>query len=144
MFNRLKDTIASRVSPTGQHLVALRTDVRSRLGDFRRHRSVSEQQALAEDFSTVLAAWGIDDAAAIPGVVRALRLRFVVFIVPVVVCLTAALLLRSFPSILTLAFVSLPCLVGIITTAWRISILENRRFLSLSRWLLSCGGVFRP
>lgn len=99
---------------------------------------------LTEDFSRVLMAWGIDDAAAIPGVVRMLRLRFVVFVVPVLVCLIAALLLQSIPSVLALAFVALPCLVGIVTTAWRISILENRRFLSLSRWLLSCGGLFRP
>lgn len=144
MFKRIKDNIVSRVSPTGQHLSGLRADLRSRLGFFRNHRSVSAQQMLAEDFSMVLTAWGIDEAADIPGVVRVLRLRFVVFVVPVIVCLIAALLLQSFASVLALAFVTLPCLVGIVTTAWRISILKNRCFLSLSRWLLSCGGVFRP
>lgn len=144
MFKRIRDNIASRVSPTGKHLSGLRADLRSRLGFFRRHRSASEQQVLTEDFSMVLTAWGIDDAAAIPAVVRVLRLRFVVFVVPVLVCLIAALLLQSFASVLALAFVALPCLVGIVTTAWRISILKNRRFLPLSRWLLSCGWLFRP
>ena len=144
MFKRIKNNIASRVSPTGQHLSGLRTDLRSRLGFFQRHRSVSEQQALTEDFSRVLMAWDIDDPAAIPGVVRVLRLRFLVFVVPVIVCLFGVLLLQTFVSVLALVFIALPCLVGIITTAWRISILKNRCFLPLSRWLLSCGGVFRP
>lgn len=144
MFKRIKENIASRVSPTGQNLAGLRADLRSRLGSFRRHRSVSEQQALTEDFNRVLAAWGIDHVAEIPGVVLVLRLRFLVFVAPVIVCLIAALLLQNLVSCLALAFVTLPCLLGIVTTAWRISILKKRRFLSLSRWLLSCGGVFRP
>ena len=143
MFRRLKDNIVSRVSPTGQHLSSLRADLRSRLGGFRRHRSVSEQQVLTEDFSMVLAAWGIDHDAEIPGVVLVLRLRFLVFVVPVIVCVAVALLLQTIVSCLALAFISLPCVVGIVTTAWRISVLENRRFLPLSRWLLSCGGVFQ-
>lgn len=144
MFNRIKNNIVSRVSPTGQHLSGLKTDLRSRLGFFRRHRSISEQQILSEDFNLVLAAWGIDDVADIPDVVLVLRLRFLVFVVPVIACVVVALLLQSLVSILALVFIALPCLLGIVTTAWRISILENRRFLSLSRWLLSCGGVFRP
>lgn len=144
MFKRIKDNIVSRVSPTGQHLSGLRADLRSRLGFFRRHRSVSEQQILSEDFNLVLTAWGIGDIADIPDVVLVLRLRFLVFALPVVACVVAALLLQSLVSFLALIFIALPCLLGIATTAWRISILENRRFLSLPRWLLSCGGVFRP
>lgn len=144
MFKRIKDNIVSRVSPTGQHISGLRTDLRSRLGFFRRHRSVSEQQELTEDFSVVLTAWGIGSVAEIPGVVLVLRLRFLVFTVPVLVCLLAALLLQSIVSYLALAFIAPPCLFGIITTAWRISVLKNQCFLPLSRWLLSCGGVFRP
>ena len=144
MFKGIKNSLATRIAPTGEHLAGLRGILRSRLGLFKNDRSVEQQHELTEDFVRVLAAWGIDDVAAIPGVVRALRLRFVVFVVPVLVCLIAALLLQSFASILALVFVALPCLVGIITTAWRVSILENRRFLSLSHWLLSCGGLFRP
>ena len=142
MFRRIKDNLVSRVSPTGQHLSGLRADLRSRLGHFRRHRSAPEQAMLTEDFSRVLTAWGIDDAAAIPGIITVLRLRLLVFAVPVAVCLIAALLLQSPSSCLALAFVTLPCLLGILTTSWRIAVLKNRRFLPLSRWLLSGFGVF--
>lgn len=143
MFRRIKNNIASRVSPTRQHLSGLRADFSSRLGHFRRSRSESEQQPLTEDFKHVLTAWGVDDAADLPRVIRALRLRFAVFAVPVAVCVIAALLRQDFASCLALAFVSLPCLLGIVTTAWRVSVLKNRCFVPLSRWLLSCGGLLR-
>lgn len=143
MFKRIKDNLVSRVSPTGQHISALRKDFRSRLKDFRRHRSESEQRMLSEDFNRVLAAWGIDGVSAIPDVVHALRLRFLVFAAPLVACLIAAFLLQTPVSCLALAFVSPPCLLGIVTTAWRISVLKNRRFLPLSRWLLTFAGLFQ-
>jgi hypothetical protein len=141
MFRRIKNNLVSRVSPTGEHLSGLRADFRSRLGHFRRFRSAPDQTMLTEDFNRVLMAWGISDAASIPGVTRALRLRFLVFAVPVLVCVIAALLLRDFASCLALALVALPCLLGILTTAWRISVLADRRFLPLSRWVLSVFGV---
>ena len=144
MFRRIKNNIVSHVSPTGQHLSGLRNDLRSRLTHFRNHRSASEQQMLAEDFSLVLAAWDIGHVAEIPGIVLVLRFRFLVFAVPVIACLIAALLLQSLASCLALAFIAPPCLVGIVTTAWRISVLKNRCFLPLSHWLLSFGGAFRP
>ena len=142
MFKRIKDNLVSRVSSTGQHLSGLRADLRSRLSHFRRHRSASEQHVLTDDFSRVLTAWGIDDAAAIPGIIIVLRLRILVFAAPVAVCLIAALLLQSPASCLTLAFVTLPCLVGIVTTAWRIFILKKRHFLPLTRWLFTGFGLF--
>lgn len=137
-------SIRNHISQTGQHFSGLQTDLRSRLGHFRRDRSATEQQELTEDFSRVLMAWGIETVEDIPHVIRAFRLRFVVFALPVAVCMIAALLRQDFASYLALAFVSLPCLLGIITTAWRISVLKNRCFLSLFRWLLSCGGLLRP
>ncbi len=114
MFRRIKNNIVSRVSPTGQHLSGLRNDLRSRLTHFRNHRSASEQQVLTEDFSLVLAAWGIGHVAEIPGIVLVLRFRFLVFAVPVIACLIAALLLQSLASCLALAFIAPPCLVGIV------------------------------
>lgn len=137
MLRRVKENLTSRISPTGQHLSALQSDVRSRLRHFRHNRSESEQRVLTEDFYMVLEAWGIESEAAIPGVIRVLWLRFLVFAVPVVISLLAALVLQSPVSCLAMIFVSLPCLLGIVTTAWRIFILKQRRFLSLSRWLLS-------
>ena len=110
-------TILDTASLSGRHVAGLRGDFRSRLVAFRLHRSADEQQKLAEDFCLVLAAWGMADAD-IPGVVSALRLRLLVFLAPALACIAP------------------PCLLGTVTTLWRISILRNRRFTPLCRWLL--------
>ena len=86
-------------------------------------------------FRHVLAAWGIADAD-IPGVISALRLRLPVFVVPVLACLITAAWLHSPVSFLSLACIAPPCLLGMVTTLWRISILRHRRFTPLCRWLL--------
>ena len=83
----------------------------------------------------VLAAWGIADAD-IPGVISALRLRLPVFAVPVLACLITAAWSHSPVSFLSLACIAPPCLLGMVTTLWRISILRHRRFTPLCRWLL--------
>ena len=118
-----------------QHLAELRSGFRSRLAAFRRNRAADEQQKLAEDFRHVLAAWGIADAD-IPGVISALRLRLPVFAVPVLACLITAAWSHSPVSFLSLACIAPPCLLGMVTTLWRISILRHRRFTPLCRWLL--------
>lgn len=118
-----------------QHLTELQSGFRSRLAAFRLHRSTEEQQKLAEDFRHVLAAWGIADAD-IPGVISALRLRLPVFAVPMLACLITAAWSHSPVSLLSLACVAPPCLLGMVTTLWRISILRHRRFTPLCRWLL--------
>ena len=120
---------------SGRHVAGLRGDFRSRLNAFRRHRSAEEQQELTEDFRHVLAAWGIADAD-IPGVISALRLRLPVFAVPMLACLITAAWSHSPLSFLSLACVAPPCLLGMVTTLWRISILRNHRFTPLCRWLL--------
>lgn len=127
-------TILDTASLSGRHVAGLRGDFRSRLNAFRRHRSAEEQQELAEDFSRVLAAWGLADAD-IPGVISALRLRLPVFAVPMLACLITAAWSHSPLSFLSLACVAPPCLLGMVTTLWRISILKTRRFLPLCRWL---------
>ena len=123
-----------------QHLAELRSGFRSRLAAFRRNRAASEQAALEEDFNLVLAAWGIADAD-IPGVISALRLRLPVFAVPVLACLITAAWSHSPVSFLSLACIAPPCLLGMVTTLWRISLLRNRRFLPFGRWLLQGVGV---
>lgn len=128
-------TILDAASLSGRHVAGLRGDFRSRLAAFRLHRSADEQQKLAEDFRHVLAAWGIADAD-IPGVISALRLRLAIFTVPVAICMTAVFLLRDSASFLSLACIAPPCLLGMVTTLWRISILRHRRFTPLCRWLL--------
>lgn len=127
-------TILDTASSSRRHVAGLRGDFRSRLNSFQRHRSTEEQQELTEDFRRVLAAWGLADAD-IPGVITALRLRLVIFAVLVLACLIAAAWSQSLVALLSLALVAPPCLLGMGTTLWRISILKTRRFLPLCRWL---------
>ena len=122
----------------------LRNRLCARVDFFRSHRSSQEQHAVAQDFSLLLAAWGIADDADIPGVIRVLRLRVPLFIALVVLCALAAIWQRTMLSVIALCLISLPCLLGILTTLWRISLLRNRRFLPFGRWLLQGVGVVSP
>ena len=128
-------TILDTARLSGRHVTGLRGDFRSRLDAFRRHRSAEEQRELTVNFHHVLIAWGIADAD-IPGVITALRLRLLVFAVPMLACLITAAWSHSLTSFLALACIAPPCLLGIVTTLWRISVLRNRRFTPLCRWLL--------
>ena len=140
MLKGIKHSITECLSPTGRHLAALRNDFRSRCRRFKNDRSAAQQQALTVDFVRVLMAWGIDDASEIPGVIRMLRLRSLVFVLPVFVCAATAAIFPTFIACLTLALVAAPCLFGLITNLWRISILKKHRFLPFFRWLVSAGG----
>ena len=137
-------SILQKILDTTRYVVGLRGDLLSRLDTFRLHRSAKEQQGLAENFHHVLAAWGIAADADIPGVIRVLRLRVPLFIAPVVLCALATIWQRTVLSVITLCLISLPCLLGILTTLWRISLLRNRRFLPFGRWLLQGVGVVSP
>lgn len=128
-------SVLALVGESRQHLTELRSGFRSRLAAFRRNRTASEQAALEENFTLVLAAWGIADAD-IPGVITALSLRLAIFTVSAAICTITAFLLRDFTSFLSLACIAPPCLLGMVTTLWRISILRHRRFTPLCRWLL--------
>ncbi len=128
-------TILDTARLSGRHVTGLRGDFRSRLDAFRRHRSAEEQRELTVNFHHVLIAWGIADAD-IPDVITALRLRLLVFAVPMLTCLITAAWSHSLTSFLALACIAPPCLLGIVTTLWRISVLRNRRFTPLCRWLL--------
>ena len=128
-------TILDTASLSGRHVTGLRGDFRSRMAAFRRNRAASEQTALEGDFTLVLAAWGMADAD-IPGVISALRLRLLVFLAPALACFATAAWSHSPLALLSLACIAPPCLLGIITTLWRISILRHRRFTPLCRWLL--------
>ena len=128
-------TILDTARLSGRHVTGLRGDFRSRLDAFRRHRSAEEQRELTVNFHHVLIAWGIADAD-IPGVITALRLRLLVFAVPMLTCLITAAWSHSLTSFRALACIAPPCLLGIVTPLWRISVLRNRRFTPLCRWLL--------
>lgn len=127
-------SILAAAGESRQHLAELHSGFHSRLAVFRRHRAAEEQTALEKDFNLVLAAWGMTTAD-IPGVVSALRLRLPVFLAPALACLIVAAWSHSPVSFLSLACVTPPCLFGVVTTLWRISILRNRHFTPLCRWL---------
>ena len=114
----------------------LRNRLCARVAFFRSHRSSQEQHAVAQDFSLLLAAWGIADDADIPGVISALRLRLLVFLAAALACLLAVAWSHSPLAFLSLVCIAPPCLLGMVTTLWRISILRHRRFTPLCRWLL--------
>jgi hypothetical protein len=141
MFGKMKNSVASRISPTREHLSALRTDLRQRLRGFKSAREQALQKELEDDFARVLEAWGIGDEADLPGILRDMRLRCLILAAPVCVAVLTALLSRNLMSFLTLVIVAPPCLVGIAVTRWRMVVLRNRVFLSFPRWLLS--GFFR-
>lgn len=129
--------ILDTASQSKEHLAELNNDFRSRMGNFRKERGPEEQKPLEQDFEQVLRAWGIEDAAHIPAVLRELRLRILVFALPVIVCLCAALLTQRSAVWLAVALVTPPCLLGMLTTTWRLSVLGQGRFQSFMRWLWS-------
>ena len=138
MFKRIGNTIASSLSPTRMHWMGLKKDVLARLRRFRHGRDAGLQKAVADDFLLVLAAWGIGDEGNIPGVVRDLRLRCLVLAFPVLAALLVTLLMPGLYGLLTLALIAPPCLFGLLITVWRISILKNKTFTPLHRWLTAC------
>ena len=140
MFENAKEALRARIAPTSTHLSALRGDLQSRLRHFRAERTPEEQKALEEDFAQMLTAWGIADVAQLPAVLRELRLRLVVFILPVLVCLGAALLTQRPAVWLAVALVAPPCFFGILTTCWRVAVLKNRCFQPFTSWLCSLVG----
>ncbi len=118
------------------HLAELQAGFRQRLAHFRRHRSQEDQAELMENFNRVLEAWGIGEAE-LRETIWTLRMRCWIFFVPILYFALAACLIRDVASFMAVLFVGIPCLLGLLTTLWRLSILRHRRFLPLSRWLLS-------
>ena len=131
--------IKNILDPAGDskaHLAELHSGLRTRLAHFRKHRSQEDQATLAADFSRVLDAWGITEME-LPDTLWTLRMRTWIFLVPILYFAVAVCLIQDVASFLALLLVGIPCLLGLVTTVWRLSILRNRRFLPLSRWLLS-------
>jgi hypothetical protein len=138
MFKKIGNNIASRLSPTRTHWSGLKAEVAGRLRHFRQGRDAVPQKALERDFALLLEAWGIEEETDIPGILLDLRLRCLLLAVPVPVALASALLVPGLYSLLTLILVAPPCLFGLLVTRWRMSILKNRAFRPLHRWLTAC------
>jgi hypothetical protein len=135
MLKRIGNTIALRIAPTREHWSSLRADLAERLRHFRHDRDSGLQQALEQDFTLLLAAWGIESETDIPGIQRDLGLRchclaLLLCLVTVTVFLTPGLY-----SVLSLILIAPSCFFGLLTTRWRMSILKNRAFRPLHRWL---------
>ena len=141
MFENSKEALRARIRPTSGHLAELRGDLQNRLQHFKTHRAPAEQDALEQDFARVLHAWGIEDAEHIPAVLRELRLRLLIFALPVLACGIAVMVNGSGVAWLALLLVALPCAFGMLTTCWRLSVLSRCRFLSFTRWLCSLVGL---
>jgi hypothetical protein len=135
MLQRMKNAVALRLSPTRAHWSGLRQEFTARLQDFRHSRDTGPQDAMARDFTLLLDAWGIEDEADIPRVLRDLRLRCLLLALPVAVAVLAALFTPGFLSLLTLALLAPPCLFGLLTARWRMSVLRHRAFIPFHRWL---------
>jgi hypothetical protein len=120
------------------HWIGLKKDIGARLRHFRHGREAGLQRAVLDDFLLVLAAWGIERVTDIPHVVRDLRLRCLVLTVPLLAALAIALFMPGLYSSLTLILIAPPCLFGLLVTRWRISILRNKAFTPLHRWLAAC------
>jgi hypothetical protein len=139
MFQKMTNGVAARISPTREHLSALNGDLQGRLRGFRSGRNAAQQKELEDNFALVLEAWGIEGEAEIPGVLRDLRLRRLILLVPPAVAALVAAVSRSTVSVLTLALLTPPCLFGVVTTCWRIAVLKNRAFTPLLFWLAGAG-----
>lgn len=114
----------------------------SRLAFFKNDREKEKQAFLESDFVNVLSAWGIMGAENVPGVIFCLRLRlFVLAALPLLYAVVAISGLTG-KSLLVFSLVAIPCLFGILTTAWRIWILKHSRFMPFSRWLMVGFGLW--
>jgi len=135
MFKGIRNNLAARLSPTRDHWSGLRTDFTTRLHHFRRDRDADQQNALERDFALLLEAWGIESESKIPDILLELRFRCLLLVVPFCLVLVAALFVPGSYLYLTLLLFAPPCLFGLLTTRWRMSILQNRAFTPLHRWL---------
>ena len=137
-LQRMKTATSRRLTPSREHIVGLQEDIAHRLSPLRQERHKEEQDALCEDFSRVLVAWGIEEGQ-MPGVVRDLKLRLACFALPfllaAVLCTQAAYISRLLLIVCVLACVVVS-VIGVFTTLWRLWVLESRRFLPIGVWLL--------
>lgn len=129
-----KKRIVDLTQPTFDHWDDLSADFKSRKVNFFRNRAVS-QDLLEENFPLLLNAWGMSQAD-IPTVIRALKIRVAILVLPLF--LAAVLAIQGF-LILSLA-VSTAALFAISTTLWRISVLKSRQFRPYHKALV---GIFK-
>lgn len=137
MLTNIKTVFTGRLSATSEHIAALKEDLHLRLQGFQANRSRTSQQLLQDNFAQVLSAWGITSQGEIQEAIRAIQWRILIFALPIVICSLAAAITQTLLACLSLLLVGVPCLLGILTSYWRICVLSNRRFLPFWIWLVS-------
>ncbi len=135
MFNkflsRKKENIKKMIQPTFNHWSALKSDFKSRVKKFSYNRTKSESDLAQDNFQLVLNAWGMRSSD-IDHVLISLRLRYLLFLLPIIIGIILIFLKYHFSAV----FLTITGIVGILTTAWRISILKNQQFVPFLKWIL--------
>lgn len=132
--------ILNSLHDSKNHFRDVKDGFRSRLALFRNNRGKENQQALENDFNNVLEAWGIMGVENVPNVIFCLRMRIVILIALPLLYAFVAITGLTGKSFLIFGLVAVPCLFGILTTAWRIWVLKHSRFMPFGRWLMAgCG-----
>lgn len=132
--------ILNSLHDSKNHFQDVKNGFLARLSLFRSSREKEKQQDLENDFNNVLEAWGIIEVGNVPNVVFCLRLRIVILAVLPLLYVLVAITGLTGKSFLIFGLVAVPCLFGIMTTAWRIWVLKHSRFMPFDRWLMTgCG-----
>ncbi len=123
------------------HIRDLKESFRSRLAAFSSGRNRESQQELEADFLNVLEKWGIHSSENIGEVIFCLRLRLWIFTILPIGYGLILIATHSLNSLIIFLMLAIPCLFAILTTAWRIWVLKNLRFVPFTRWILSGFGL---
>ncbi len=115
----------------------------SRLAAFRKDREKENQHELEADFNNVrFKRWGIASPENLGEVVICLYARLAILAALPLMYGIIALFLRTFNSLIVFGLLAVPCLFGVLATAWRIWVLKNTRFVPFTRWLFGGCGIW--
>jgi hypothetical protein len=124
------------------HFRSLKDNFCSRLAAFRKDREKENQHELEADFNNVLQRWGIASPENLGEVVICLYARLAILAALPLMYGIIALFLRTFNSLIVFGLLAVPCLFGVLATAWRIWVLKNTRFVPFTRWLFGGCGIW--
>ena len=99
--------------------------LKKRLQDYAKNRDSDSAKGFETDFNTVLKAWGMTEND-IPQVLKELKIRMSIFLVPVIL----AFYLATKGSRIIAITLMISAILGFVTTLWRYNILEKRQFKS--------------
>lgn len=134
MFKGMKNKISGSISPSRKHIGHLLDDIRGRCNSFSKNRSREGQEKL-QDFPTLLVMWGMEEKDIKP-VIKELKLRCIILLLLPIISIIIAIWQFTLVTFIAAILILIPCLFALISTAWRISILQKRCFVSFAWWLL--------